>query len=193
MHQWPRLRSPAATTESTKTAQPVPSTEDLSGNASADDIASLFASVKPSMQKPNSASPAAPAPRPTGTSKAPEGLNEAATNDDIASLFASVKSGINSASPNHEASTVGPTPSSPHSKLPIAEEELGEVATADDIAMLFQTVQQANKNVMAEQDNSTQETAAITSSKSTPVIPVEELSSNASLDDIEALFAAMKK
>lgn len=171
------------------------SIEDLDQAASADDIASLFASVKPDAVP--SAFESKPAAVQTSQPnvvlpKTEEELSQCATADDIASLFASVK-------PTNATSTTPTTTSAPpaldqivpskKSDTTNAVDDLNEVATADDIAALFATADSAIQPKTAEVSVPPKEMTG----SNAPVMSAEDLAASASLDDIEALFASMKK
>ncbi len=162
---------------------------DLSQASSTDDISALFASMNPTV--------AAASTEP----KAEVNLSEAATADDIASLFATVKSAVNQE--GLDPSKLSPEAEAPEPSLP-AGKELSEAASSDDIAALFASIKPANASVQAKLDPVVPLSAS-TKPDSQSVVMEEhlvtkpalantvDLSSAASLDDIEALFAAMKK
>ena len=118
-------------------------------------------------------------------------MSEAASADDLAALFAPVKPTVN-------VSTEPPA-------KPIEQVDLCEAATADDIAALFATVKSA-VNPAPGQSAEIQSThssltasavssaIAVSSTSQEPSLPTgEELNEVASLDDIESLFATIKK
>lgn len=144
-------------------------------------------------------------------------LNEAATADDIASLFATVKSGLNSKPPAEPGSTQfnSPIPSAEPIAAVSAQavstadgalppvptgDQLGEAATADDIAMLFQSVKpKASQPAIAKAPEIETQPVVASTPASPTAQPVSaskiemDLASNASSDDIAALFASMKR
>ncbi len=154
-----------------------------------DDIASLFASVKPNSSSPTEkATPAiGEQPKPVETLTVTDNPRDTASADDISALFASVKS--TSAQSTSDESK--PTQQTDAKKVVV---DVNEVANEDDIATLFATVGSAVKpnaaETLAQQNEATASIAAVSIAA---VMPPEELASNASLDDIESLFAAMKK
>jgi diguanylate cyclase (GGDEF)-like protein len=187
---------------------------DLHEAASADDIASLFASIKPptktdppkpSIEETSSAAPlpmdsqpaVAPAVAPLDLSQVNRA--ETASADDIASLFASIKPSAVAAPKANAAVPVEPPASTPAPSPSQVTESLDEPATADDIAALFQTVQSAikpTKETSLESASTTQPTApnpASIEAKPSPTVTTVNPDEHASADDIEALFAAMKK
>ena len=206
----PVAPAPSQPTKASKPEAPViPTGEQLSETASLDDIAALFATVKPAAQS-NSAKQATPAPSaPSQPAKAPEPaapniptgeqLSETASADDIAALFAAVKPAAPSNSVK-QSTPVAPAPTQPAKATEPAApdiptgEQLSETASADDIAALFATVKPAAQSNSAKQTTSVAPASLATkTAASTLPIPQEDLSANATLDDIEALFAAMKK
>jgi len=146
-----------------------------------------------------------------------EDLNEAATADNIAALFATVKSGLKPTPPAEPASAKlnSPIPSAvpvaavsaqavstadPASPPVPTGDQLAEVATADDIAMLFQSVKpKASQPAVAKVPVIETQPVVATTPASPPAQPASaptiemDLASNASSDDIAALFASMKK
>jgi diguanylate cyclase (GGDEF)-like protein len=118
----PQEKQPALETASV-TAEPSqpPTAEELNTVASADDIASLFATVKPS-GKPQEQIIEQPSAPSAGE------LTDTASAEDIAALFASVKQ---TPAPSSTTPTDPVTPPIP------TGEELQNAASADDIAALF--------------------------------------------------------
>lgn len=159
--------------------------------ATSDDIAALFATVKPAVSPETPPKVSKPIPASSPTPKSPisagEELSQVATPGDIASLLASIKPAT--PAPNQPTKTPKPvTPVTP------TGEQLNETASADDIAALFATVKPVAQSNSANQTTSVAPTSPATKTTAqSPPTPQEDLSANASLDDIEALFAAMKR
>jgi|GEM_PF-3535089 len=172
--QNPAAAVQAASANSAASILPV----DKSEAASADDIAALFASIKPNAPKaPVTSAPMTPpetkqivapitplteqptTPQSLALPIDAEDLNEAATADDIASLFATVKSGLNS-TPQAE-------PGSAKLKLPIP--------SAEPIAAVSAQAVSASNGA------------------SPPLQADEQLADVASADEIAALFASIKQ
>jgi len=180
------------------TAKTGPEAVDPNEAASADDIAALFATVKPRAQAPIAPNPIAPNPIAANASELSASERaESATADDIAALFATVKTAVKPA-PKPATQSTPPEPAQSPSKAPASPipigEQLAEVATADDIAMLLASVKPTTAVSSQTEQTSKPAPQSIPASKqSNELVSKEELSSNASIDDIEALFAAMKK
>jgi GGDEF domain-containing protein len=97
----------------------------LGEEATADDIASLFATIKGSSPQP------APTEAKSKPSMPPVDPSETATADDIAELFRSVQSAVSPES----ASEPGPKPPAPAQEI-----DLSETASADDIEALLKSM-----------------------------------------------------
>jgi hypothetical protein len=105
-------------------------------SASADDIAALFAQIKP---KAPVAQPVASTPK---ASQPDQQSSAAATADDIAALFATVKSGLatdtqSNPSPAKSNASSPPVAATPPGPAIPKGEALSELATPDDIESLF--------------------------------------------------------
>lgn len=186
---------------------------DISAVANADDIAALFTQInsnKVSQSKETSKlandspeaidSDDAPLTVETPATAVAVDLSEAASADDIASLFATVQSAgapkvFEGPKPILEAKA--PEPSRP------AEKELSDAASSDDIAALFASIKPVQASVQSKLASANTRFASADpdsdslSNKDLLVKPTStntvDLSSAASADDIEALFAQMKK
>jgi len=195
----------------TNTAPPVPvqgattvSADD--GAASADDIAALFASMKPSAgtSKPATATattsasiaPAKEATRPAPAD--PVDLAETASLDDISALFASMRPNANEAGVPVKAAE--PTPAKKAEASPsetpnaITEIDKAEVASADDISALFATVKPIASSPKPGNPAPTTQSNPIAAAPNVPEKPpaAVDVSEVATADDISALFASIK-
>ena len=166
------------------------------GNASGDDIAALFAAKK-SKPKATVTETAPESPEPSNPS--PESATDGkASGDDIAALFAAQKAKPKTppAAPVEEPSIA--QPSSESSKIasdPKAAESPDSRVSADDIASLFaNTKKTAAAKATEKPAAASQSSAPATEEVAKEVIEeVAEESLIASIDDINALFAAAQK
>ena len=196
---------------------------DISAVANADDIAALFAQINSNKASHSNEAPKlasvspvaidsvdAPLPAAAPTAAVAVDLSEAATADDIASLFETVKSAekpqvFEPPKPSQETKAPDPIletkPSMP--SLPTGK-EISDAASSDDIEALFAAMKPEKASVQpkpasAKPLSASAETDSASVLKKEPLIikptstDTVDLSSVASVDDIEALFASMKK
>jgi len=151
--------------------------------ATADDIAALFATVKPNPKPATTViPPITPAPTVPEMDK-----SEAASADDIAALFATVKPTNNQA--NATSPAAAKAKPSETAKPVAAAVDPNEAASADDIAALFASVKPTNKTLNAATSAAAK---AQPNETAKPVAPIVDPNEAASADDIAALFATVK-
>ncbi len=187
----------AAATEAAPVANnnsPEPASD---GKASGDDIAALFAAQK---SKPKVA-PSEPAVDSKPTTSAPA-ADEKASGDDIAALFAAQKAKPKTPATAPAEQTPSPQPSSESStsatESKVAESPDSKVS-ADDIASLFAsnkkatTTKSEEKPAAEPQPSAPAAKEAVKEAAKEVTEEVAEESLVASIDDINALFAAAQK
>jgi GGDEF domain-containing protein len=186
---------------------------DLNEAATADDIASLFETVKAA--KKTAPAETKPATKETAPAAKPSldaiDLNESATADDIASLFETVKAAAKTAPVETKPAT---NEMAPAAKPSLDAIDLNGSATADDIASLFATVNatatQSQGEAKSAPEGTMQATVSDPVAADEPSVDLEptshetvteksaiptgdELFESASPDDIASLFAALRK
>ena len=164
--------------------------------ATVDDIAALFATVKPNVKSTTpsattqATSLASPPPSPAPTS-AEIDKTEVASADDIAALFASVKPTVKPMSDVAPAASQTAKTQKSEAVKPAVDIDPNEAASADDIAALFATIKPTAK---PSNDVAPVIPSAAKAKPSPPSSPIADIDPNeaASADDIAALFATVK-